>query len=85
MHYRNELYHFGVMGRKWGIRRYQNPDGSLTEAGKQRYSGSDAKKNFVDDYKHVYSNNPVSFVKTPYGPARYNGNASTYGEREMHS
>lgn len=33
----NELYHFGVLGMKWGIRRYQNKDGSLTPAGKKRY------------------------------------------------
>ena len=32
----NELYHHGVKGMKWGVRRYQNPDGSLTSAGKNR-------------------------------------------------
>lgn len=33
----NELYHYGVKGMKWGVRRYQNKDGSLTPAGKKRY------------------------------------------------
>lgn len=32
----NELEHFGVKGMKWGVRRYQNADGSLTEAGKKK-------------------------------------------------
>lgn len=32
------LVHHGIKGQKWGIRRYQNPDGTLTEAGKKRIS-----------------------------------------------
>lgn len=32
----NELYHYGVKGQKWGVRRYQNPDGTLTAKGKAR-------------------------------------------------
>lgn len=34
----NELYHHGTIGMRWGIRRYQNKDGTLTELGKKRYN-----------------------------------------------
>ncbi|MCM1578147.1 MAG: hypothetical protein NC078_05030 [Ruminococcus sp.] len=34
--YNETLYHHGIKGQKWGVRRYQNPDGSLTPAGEKR-------------------------------------------------
>lgn len=40
-----ELYHHGTKGMKWGVRRYQNPDGSLTAAGRKRYTNSDGTLN----------------------------------------
>lgn len=36
-YFTNELYHHGIKGQRWGIRRYQNEDGSLTSAGRARY------------------------------------------------
>lgn len=39
-HADNELYHHGILGQKWGVRRYQNEDGTLTDAGKRRYSAA---------------------------------------------
>lgn len=34
---KDELYHHGIKGQKWGVRRFQNEDGSYTEAGRKRY------------------------------------------------
>lgn len=46
--YGGELYHYGVKGMKWGVRRYQNKDGSLTPEGKERYAAlAKAKKNGI--------------------------------------
>ena len=39
-----ELYHWGVKGMKWGVRRYQNKDGSLTPAGQKRKKEPSADK-----------------------------------------
>lgn len=58
----NEIMHYGIMGMKWGVRRYQNPDGSLTAAGRLRYGSSEnlrasyAKKEAKKEHKTAYKN-----------------------------
>lgn len=39
------IYHHGIKGQKWGVRRYQNPDGTLTSMGKARKRAIDVNRN----------------------------------------
>lgn len=48
-----ELYHHGTKGMKWGIRKYQNKDGTLTPAGKKRYA------NYHEDYLKVHDSKKI--------------------------
>lgn len=48
-HSEEALAHYGVLGMKWGVRRYQNADGSYTKRGLERYSKSQNKYNDANE------------------------------------
>lgn len=48
-----ELYHWGIKGMKWGVRRFQNNDGTLTPAGKKRYSDDYNTNHTEKSYKEL--------------------------------
>lgn len=58
------IYHAGIKGMKWGVRRYQNKDGSLTPAGKKRMrlraKRSVDSDSFHEDYKKAHDKKSVS-------------------------
>ena len=70
----NELYHHGIIGMKWGVRRYQNLDGSLTAAGKRKYG---TKTNFD---KVQRAKNAADPKKLKAMKARNKANARTEAE-----
>ena len=56
--YENNLYHHGVIGMKWGVRRYQNADGSLTSKGKKHY----VMKGLEEDTYNVTKNKSKNYL-----------------------
>lgn len=52
--YKNSLCHHGIQGQRWGVRRFQNPDGSLTPEGKARYNKNlETAKQHIDDAQEL--------------------------------
>ena len=54
MQYESSLQHYGIKGMKWGVRRYQKKDGSLTTAGKNRYSDEEKEASKINTKKDSF-------------------------------
>ena len=76
-----ELYHWGIKGMRWGVRRYQNKDGSLTPAGKKRYSDDpDLKKVDSANIKRAAAIREVNRAANRYNAVSTNANWKKYEE-----
>ena len=67
--YSEELYHWGIKGMKWGVRRYQNKDGTLTAAGRKHYGEGNAGED--------------AEPKVDYAPKRSGKRAEEYTDEEL--
>lgn len=67
--YNDEIYHHGIKGQKWGVRRFQNKDGSLTPAGKKRYDDNDIVVRKGDEIHRIIPKEWLEREKTLSGHA----------------
>ena len=64
------LAHHGILGQKWGIRRYQNKDGSLTAAGKKRYRDMTTDEFDKEVYDYMNERSHKGLIRSSFEKAR---------------
>ena len=86
----NVLRHHGIKGQKWGVRRFQNKDGSLTSAGKKRYRDDDivikkgTKQRHISEKRNIDLNDRETYLYDPnnkHDKKVYEGAYSMYIEQ----
>ena len=71
-YWKDELYHHGIKGQKWGVRRFQNADGSLTSKGKKHYQKDvDTLNKYGHKLTESYKKLP-RYTVSGYGPSTGN-------------
>lgn len=80
----NELVHHGVRGMKWGIRRYQRKDGSLTIAGKRRVAKLDDEYRTLTGHRHSSeSSSPNTSTNSPTNSSSGKKRISEMSDKEL--
>lgn len=71
MVYESELYHHGILGMKWGVRRYQNKDGSLTAEGKKHLDAYKGVLRAKNNHKRIEFRALEDGMYDPYGKKEF--------------
>lgn len=70
------LSHHGILGMKWGIRRYQNDDGTLTTVGKKRYGNAETEFSELNAARKEYEHSKDYYMKKTAAGLLYNRKAT---------
>lgn len=87
--YSDELYHHGIKGQRWGVRRFQNDNGTLTEAGVKRYGRYEKKLTKIDkkvnklDSKKMHQLDRSTYTRSNKRATKRVAKATKYMNKEV--